>query len=167
MSRVRAFVSFLMVLMLVLSGCSKRKQTKPTRRQLHAKFALGEKRRAKAKDDIAEVVFRRMFASNYSIRKAKYYYLSVDGNDPNERLMSRFHSNKPKVLQASKFTRAVRNSEESLRFTVGEISFYKGKYAVVSGSCYEGPLSAAFYSFVLKRHKGRWIIKSRRLTMWS
>ena len=93
------------------------------------------------------------------------YYLSVDGVDPNDSLMSRFQGNRPTVLPASKHSRRIKALGESLEFSVGEITFNKGKYAVVEGSCYEGPLAAAHYSFTLKFHESRWIIKSRRLKM--
>ena len=118
-------------------------------------------------DEIAFVLFHFIFENNASggQQNVDYFFISVDSNDPPEEFMTKFVSEKPKVLPASladgDAMSGVSHKElggRGLIFGINEIKWLSKTKVEVSWWYYESSTSGSGNTATLQLKDGKWIV---------
>ena len=114
--------------------------------------------------DIRETVFRHQFMKNSSAvqQKAKAYFLSIDGKDPDAEILRRFEGHQPPVRAGSEF-----KEREGLKFTVGDVKWINNNTVEVSGGYHEHGKSASGNRYRVARKSGKWRVEKDELLFIS
>jgi len=131
--------------------------------------------RSAQEENIREAAFRYLFRHNASglQQDARVFCLSIHDRDPKDAFLARFHDVKARILPRSACSVGGLNGvhdrqrwEEGLMFDLAtEIYWSSDDEAYVDGTYYAAPLSAAGYTWRLRRHGMNWIVVSARM-LW-
>jgi hypothetical protein len=137
------------------------------RYQMENWIRSSEKNESEAKSDGDKAIARRL---NF-----KVFFVSIDGHDPSDELMSRL-SDLPRTIKKASFEKPAKGphgptdkvtGKTGIVFSAHTIRWSGKDSAELEGGYYCGGLCAAEYTFKVKREDGKWVVQSSRMSWIS
>lgn len=111
-------------------------------------------------NSLYEVIFRNLVRDNASgaQMRAKCFYFSINGKDPDAPFISRFKDLPVPVEVGSHFSVG-----KGLAFKIRDLHWNSDTEVVVTAGYYEANLSSAGYTITVRFESGKWIVMSKTM----